>query len=89
MADLKLTFHLTLKNGTKMEQTLNIPADGEKAPDPEQVIMQMLQQYAAVGMLKKDGKKFILVTCGEISTVEVEIPSILVANIGEIGKITL
>jgi len=89
MADMKLTFHLTLKSGVKMEQTLNIPVDGEKAPDPEQVIMQMLQQYAAVGMLKKDGKKFILVTCGMIDTVEVEIPSVLVASLGDIGKVTL
>jgi len=89
MADMKLTFHLTLKNGAKMEQTLNIPVGEEKAPDPEQVIMQMLQQYAAVGMLKKDGKKFILVTCGMIDTVEVEIPSVLVASLGDIGKVTL
>ena len=67
-----------------MEQVFNIPVDGEKAPDPEAVIMQMLQQYATVGMLKKDKKKYILVTCGMIDTVEVEIPSILVANMGEI-----
>ena len=89
MADIKLTFYLTLKNGTKMEQTLSIPdGDGKNNPTPEQIVMQMLQQYAAVGMLKRDGQKFILVTCGEIATVEVEIPSILVANMNEIQRTT-
>lgn len=88
MADIPLIFHLTLKNGTKMEQKISIPADGdgEKVPTPEQLVMQMLQQYAAVGMLKRDKNKFILVTCGMIDTVEVEIPSVVVAGIGEIQK---
>lgn len=71
-----------------MEQSISVPADGDgkEIPTPEQLIMQMLQQYATVGMLKRDGKKFTLVTCGEIANVEVEIPSIVMAGLGEIPK---
>jgi hypothetical protein len=91
MADIALVFHLTLKNGVKMEQKISVPADGDgkETPTPEQLVMQMLQQYATVGMLKRDKNKFILVTCGSIDTVECEIPSIVVAGLGEIQKSNL
>lgn len=91
MADIALVFHLTLKNGVKMEQKISVPADGDgdKIPTPEQLIMQLLGQYASVGMLKRDGNKFILVTCGMIDTVEVEIPSLVVANINEVRRSSL
>ena len=88
MADIPLVFHLTRKDGIKLEQKIsaNSEADGKTEPTAEQLVMQMLQQYAAVGMLKRDGNKFILVTCGMIDTVEVEIPSIVVAGLGDIVK---
>jgi hypothetical protein len=92
MADMKLTFHLILKSGAKMEQTINVPdvmPDGSKT-SPELIIMQMLQQYATVGMLKKDSanSKFILVTCGMIDTVEVDMPSVLLANPNEVAQVS-
>jgi hypothetical protein len=88
MPQIELVFKLKLKDGREMEQKIsaNPNADGKTEPNAEQLIMQMLQQYAAVGMLKRDGKKFILVTCGMIDTVEVEIPSILTPTTSEFAK---
>jgi hypothetical protein len=91
MADIQLVFHITLKSGAKVEQKISTPADGDgqKIPTPEQLCMQMLQQYATVGMLKRDGNKFILVTCGMIDTAEVEIPSLVVAGLGDLTSSNL
>ena len=70
-----------MKDGREMEQKMQMPADGDgvNTPTVEQQIMQMLMQYANVGMLKKDraNRKFILVTCGMIDTVECDEPSII------------
>lgn len=91
MADIQLVFNLVLKSGVKMEQKISTPADGDgkNVPTPEQLVMQVLQQYATVGMLKRDGSKFILVTCGMIDTVTVEIPSLVVAGLGDITSSSL
>lgn len=88
MADIPLVFNITLKNGTKLEQKIaaDSEADGKTVPTAEQLCMQMLQQYATVGMLKRDGNKFILVTAGTIETAEVEIPSIVVAGLNDLVK---
>jgi len=79
MADIKLDFKLTLRDGTKEEQDVTVPADAA-----ESMVVKTLMQYASVGMLKRDGNKFFLVCASEISRAEVEIPSILVANLNEI-----
>lgn len=90
MPNIDLTFHLKLKDGRKMEQKISVPADGdgEKTPTPEMLIMQMLTQYATVGMLKRDpsGNKFILQTAGTIDNVEVEIPTIVTPTTSEFAK---
>lgn len=89
MSDVKLKFIVTLKNGTKLDQEITVPADGDgqSVPTVEQFIIQMLQQYATVGMLKRDRekRKFIMVFASEISTAEVEEPSVLIPTTGELA----
>lgn len=90
MSDVKLLFKLKLKSGAEIEQDITVPADGDgkEVPTVEQFIMQMLQQYAAVGMLKKDREKnkFILITCHEIANVECEVPSVLIPTTSDLAN---
>jgi hypothetical protein len=89
MADIRLEFILKLRNGETTNQIVSAPPEAADA-----LVMKTLMQYATVGMLKRDRNKWILVNHDEISTVEVEIPTIAIANLGEIqqantGKILL
>lgn len=82
MPDIKLDFKLKLKDGTEEHQSIRVELKDEV--DPEAVCMRVLSQYATIGMLKKDGNKFILITAGAIERAEVELPSVLLANDAEI-----
>jgi hypothetical protein len=50
-------------------------------------MMQMLKQYASVGLLRNPEKnKFILICPSRLATVECELPSILLAGANEVPK---
>jgi lipoate synthase len=77
----KLTFVLKRVDGKIETQELPVP--------PEQVaqaVRDMFLQYANMGMVKKDGNKFRLLTAKMIEEVEVEVPSIVIAQPGEVPK---
>jgi hypothetical protein len=74
----KLTFVLTKIDGSQVTQELPCP--------PEQVaqaVRDMFLQYANMGMVKKDGNTFRLLTASQIREVEVEVPSIIIAQPNE------
>jgi hypothetical protein len=79
--ETKLVFEITKIDGNVETQEIMV--------DPQDVnaaIQQCLAQYAQVGMLKKEGSKFILLAANQIARVEVSIPSILIARPSEAEK---
>jgi len=81
--ETRLKFVITKKNGEKVEQEIGVPATlpSEKV---QEFIQAVFLQYANIGMVRKDGNKFILLTASQIETVEVEIPTVVIASPGEI-----
>jgi len=86
MPEIPLTFKITLVDGRKIEQTATCDANGQGPQSPQIITTQALVQYATVGMLKGDGKKFHLITASQIAEVEVEIPSIVMADMGDLPR---
>jgi len=95
MAEIRLTFKITLTNGEETEQTISVPATND-APFEQQVIFWMnkaLSQYAQVGLLRQTDKdKFLLLCPSQIAFVECQLPSIVLAGAGDVPatpKVTL
>jgi hypothetical protein len=82
--DMPIKFHIVRVTGETEEQEISAPADNVHA-----IIQQMLGQYATVGMLRRSGDSFMLVTAHQIAQVTVEIPSIVIANAADTPKIIL
>jgi hypothetical protein len=66
---------LTLVDGEQVTQDILCPPD--KA---EQVMNQLMVQYSQVGLLKKDGDKYLLYPAHRITLVECELPSLVIAT---------
>jgi hypothetical protein len=79
--ETKLTFVITMQDGEVVNQEFTVPPD-QMGP----MINQGLMQYATVGMLRKEGNKFKLTCPSQLKTVEVEIPAIILANLGDMPK---
>jgi hypothetical protein len=76
-----IKFTVTFTDNTQEVQELHL-TDVPNAQAVEGFVMQALNQYANVGMLKKfvQENKFVLVPCGQIARVEVDLPSITLAS---------
>jgi hypothetical protein len=81
MMETQLVFKIVKKDGEELEQVINCPPE-----HAESIVNQMLAQYAQVGMMRKSGNKFLLLCCGEIAYVEVELPSVVIASADEAEK---
>jgi hypothetical protein len=87
--EIKLQFRITLADGTETSQEITAPADPQYPIDQQTqlLMMQMLKQYASVGLLRNPEKnKFILICPSRLATVECELPSILLAGANEVPK---
>jgi len=87
--EIKLTFKITLADGTETSQEIIVPADPQLPIDQQTqfLMMQMLKQYAGVGLLRNPEKnKFVLICPSQLAAVECELPSILLAGANEVPK---
>jgi hypothetical protein len=82
MAEANLHFVITKVDGTQVTQDFNCPSDAV-----EGVMNQMLAQFSQVGMLKKDGTKYTLLPASQISLVECELPTLVIAGPSETAKV--
>lgn len=96
--EIKLKFLITFLSGEQTEQEIAVPADERYAFDVQaKALMQtMLSQYASIGILRKgptpdnpNHNYYKLVLPSNISTVECELPSIVIASEAEVSKIVL
>lgn len=96
--EIKLKFLITFVSGEQMEQDINFPADPRLAFDAQaKALMQtMLSQYASIGILRRgplpdnpSPNFYRLILPSNISMVECELPSIVIANEAEVPRITL
>ena len=93
--DISLKFKITCTNGEETEQSITVPADPQLPFEQQQifVMQKMLNQYAQVGLLRQiEPRKFLLMCPSQLAFVEVELPSILVANPSDVPpapKVTL
>jgi hypothetical protein len=90
--EIKLKFKITLVSGEQTEQELTFPADQNKPFDGQAIMFmqQALAQYSTIGMLRQPEKgTFVLLCPSQIAMVEVSLPSIVIANPGEVPKVTL
>ena len=76
-----LKFVITRTNGEKLEQ--EIPCIPEKVGE---CMRDMFLQYANMGMIKKEGDKFILLCASQIAYAEVEIPQVVLASGNDLPK---
>lgn len=66
---------LTLVDDSQVTQDILCP------PETAQNVMnQLMAQYSQVGLLKKDGEKFVLYPSHRIKLVECELPSLVIAG---------
>lgn len=90
--ETKLKFIITTVTGEKVEQEISVAPPPDPSIPMEAAIMdginRMMAQYSQVGMMKREGDKFILLTTHQIAKVEVEKPSILIANPAEAERAT-
>jgi hypothetical protein len=80
--ETNLHFVVTKTDGTQVTQDIKCPNDAS-----ESALNQMLAQYAQIGMLKKDGTKYTLVPASQISLVECELPTIVLADPSDAAKV--
>lgn len=83
--DIRLEFKITMVNGEETAQTITVPAvnDPQASYEMQQVFLmqKMFNQYAQVGLIRQiEPKKFLLLCPSQLAFVEVEIPSVLIAN---------
>lgn len=89
--EIKLNFKITFTNGEEFTQDIAIPADPSHPVEKQMVFLmqKMLTQYAQVGVLREPSKgKFVLCCPSQIAFVECELPSIILANAGEVPDST-
>jgi hypothetical protein len=72
---------LTLVDGEQVTQDILCPADTAQS-----VMNQLMVQYSQVGLLKKDGDKFMLYPAHRIKLVECELPSLVIASPSETAR---
>ena len=79
--DTILKFTVIFTDNTQEVQELHL-TDVPSAQALENFVMQALNQYANVGLLKKfvQENRFVLIPCGQIARVEVYLPSITIAS---------
>ena len=85
--EIKLTFEIKFANGDATTQDITVPADRTQPVDIQMMLLmqKMLQQYSQVGLLRQpEPGKFVLVCPSQIASVTCELPSIVLANAGEI-----
>lgn len=80
--DVSLHFVITKVDGSQVTQDIKCPQDAA-----EQAMNQMLAQYSQVGMLKKDGTKYMLLPSSQIALVECELPTIVIAGPSDTAKV--
>ena len=80
--ETNLHFVITKTDGTTVEQDIKCPTDAADA-----AVNQMMAQYAAVGMLKKEGSKYTLLPRNQIALVEVEVSSLVIAAPSETARV--
>lgn len=80
-----LTFTLTLVDGTIEEQKISVPPDKAEA-----AVMQMLQQFAVGGLLRKDEVEstFHFIPCHQIARVVVDLPKLTLASSTDIRTVS-
>jgi hypothetical protein len=76
-----LKFTTTFTDKTQEVQELHV----SDIPNPQALdafVMQALNQYANIGLVKKlvQENKYVLIPCGQIARVEVDLPSIAIAS---------
>ena len=66
---------ITLVDDEQVTQDILCPPDKADA-----IMNQLMVQYSQVGLLKKDGEKFMLYPAHRIKLVECELPSLVIAG---------
>ena len=90
--EIKLKFKITFVSGEQTEQELTFPADQTKSFDAQAMffMQQALAQYSTIGMLRQPEKgSFVLLCPSQIAMVEVTLPSILIAGVTDVPKVSL
>lgn len=76
-----LHFVITKVDGSQVTQDFKCPPDAA-----EQIMQQAFAQFSQVGMMKKDGNRFTLLPSSQIALVEIELPTLVLADEGEVKK---